>query len=126
MPEKLLAEAIAKIHAQRSAFYDAGDAFILSEAEFTSQWSSVDNWYTFASTHYIKEGSKKKSWNCRLNQKRNNNIADKKPEGHVNPSGRELTSQKHYNCSAMITIEHCELTSQKHYNCSAMININSS
>ena len=36
--EKLMALAVAEINAKRSAFYDAGEAFILSAAEFTEHW----------------------------------------------------------------------------------------
>jgi hypothetical protein len=44
--EKLMALAVAEIKSKRSAFWDEGDPFILSEAEFHAQWESVDNWYT--------------------------------------------------------------------------------
>ena len=100
--EKLMALAVAEIKAKRSAFYHAGEAFILSAAEFTEQWEAVDNFYTHKS-HTSK--SQKVYYNCRLNQTRNHKMADKKPEGYVNPSGRELTSQKHYNCQASLTVE---------------------
>ena len=93
--EKLMALAVAEINAKRSAFCCAGEAFILSAAEFHEQWEAVDNWYTRSNQKGLRDQTKKVYWNCRLNQTRNFKKADKKPEGHVNPSGRELTFQKH-------------------------------
>ena len=99
--EKLMALAVAEIKVKRSAFYDEGDPFILSEAEFHAQWEAVDNWYT----RHGGDKSQKAYWNCRLNQSRNSKHAKKKPDGYVNPSGRELTFQKHYDCAASLTVE---------------------
>ena len=99
--EKLMALAVAEIKSKRSAFWDEGDPFILSEAEFHAQWESVDNWYT----QHGGLKSQKVYWNCRLNQSRNSKHAKKKPDGYVNPSGRELTFQKHYDCAASLTVE---------------------
>ena len=78
-----MALAVAEIKAKRSAFYHAGEAFILSAAEFTEQWEAVDNFYTH-NCHTAK--CQKVYYNCRLNQTRIHKIADKKPEGYVNPS----------------------------------------
>ena len=98
--EKLLALAIADIKAKRGAFYEAGEPFTLSKEDFERQWQAVDGWYTLSS----RKGCKT-YYNCRLNQTRNLSIALKKPGDYVNPSGRELSFQKHYQCNSSLTVE---------------------
>ena len=98
--EKLLALAIADIKAKRGAFYESGEPFTLPKEEFERQWMGVDGWYTFAS----RRGAKS-YYNCRLNQTRNNAIANKKPDDYVNPVGRELSFQKHYCCDSSLTVQ---------------------
>ena len=98
--EKLLALAIADIKAKRSAFYESGEPFTLPKEEFERQWMGADGWYTFAN----RRGTKS-YYNCRLNQTRNYAIANKKPDDYVNPSGRELSFQKHYCCNSSLTEE---------------------
>ena len=44
--EMLMARAVAETNAKNPAFYHAGEAYILSAAEFTEQWEAVDNFYT--------------------------------------------------------------------------------
>ena len=73
--EKLIALAVAEINAKRSAFYCAGEAFILSAAKFHEQWARL---LTTGDTHTNHKGQKKVYWNCRLHQTRNFKKADKK------------------------------------------------
>ena len=100
---KLLAKAIEDIVSTRAKFWEAGQAFILSKHAFLAQWETVDNWYTASNTKKVNHFTRQ-YFNCRLNQDKNLKLADKKPEGYVNPSGRELSFQKHYECSASVSV----------------------
>ena len=102
--EKLLAKAITEIVRNRALYWEEGQPFTMSKEEVQLQWSAVDNWYTMAHQRPMGEVGRKFYWNCRLNQERNQKRADRKPEGYANPSGRELSFQKHYECNASVSI----------------------